>query len=116
MTPEQLKEHDAASRRGVIEGTLASGAVALAGSYWAQRRFPAYQRLPLSLKALGVIVVVVPCLSIQGERRGLEYDRSQWFVFFFPWLILLEGYTNSVHFSSIKGRRECAFIRCEGGA
>ena len=84
MTPEQLKEHDAASRRGVIEGTLASGAVALAGSYWAQRRFPAYQRLPLSLKALGVIVVVVPCLSIQGERRGLEYDRSQWFVFFFP--------------------------------
>ncbi|KIM46505.1 hypothetical protein M413DRAFT_316758 [Hebeloma cylindrosporum] len=78
LTPEQLKAHDAASRRGVIEGTLVSGAVALAGSYWAQQRFPAYRRLPLSLKALGVVVIVVPCLSIQGERRGLEYDRSQW--------------------------------------
>lgn len=93
MSPEQLKAHDAASRRGVIEGTLVSGTVALAGSYWAQRRFPAYQRLPLSLKALGVIVVVLPCLSIQGERRGLEYDRSQWFVFC-PWLIFLEGFAN----------------------
>ncbi|KAF4619584.1 hypothetical protein D9613_004950 [Agrocybe pediades] len=77
-TEDQLKAHDEASRRGAIEGALASGSVALAGSYWAHRSYPAYRRLPLSLKALGVIIVVAPCLTIQAERRGLEYDRSQW--------------------------------------
>ncbi|KAF9478396.1 hypothetical protein BDN70DRAFT_913668 [Pholiota conissans] len=74
----QIQEHAAASRRGALEGFIASGAVALAGSFWAQRRFAAYRNLPLSLKTLGLIIVVAPCLSIQAERRGLEYDRSQW--------------------------------------
>jgi len=78
LTPKQIQEHDAASKRGAIEGTLASGAVALAGSYWAHRNIASYRRLPISLKVLGVIIVVAPCLSIQAERRGLEYDRSQW--------------------------------------
>lgn len=77
---KQLKEHDAASKRGAIEGALGSGAVALAGSYWAHRRLPAYRNLPISLKALGIIIIVAPCISIQAERRGLEYDRSQWYV------------------------------------
>ncbi|KAF8969355.1 hypothetical protein BDZ97DRAFT_1902489 [Flammula alnicola] len=74
----QVQAHAAASRRGAIEGGLASGAVALAGSYWAHKNLAAYRRLPLSLKTLGVIIVVAPCLSIQAERRGLEYERSQW--------------------------------------
>jgi len=78
LTGTQIQEHDAASRRGALEGALASGSVALAGSYWAQRNMAAYRRLPLSLKALGVVIIVAPCLSIQAERRGLEYDRSQW--------------------------------------
>jgi len=34
--------------------------------------------LPLSLKALGVVIVTAPLLAIQAERRGLEYDKSQW--------------------------------------
>ena len=75
---KQMQEHSAASRRGAIEGALGGGAVALAGSFWAHKRFPAYHRLPLSLKALGVIIVLAPCLSIQAERRGLQYERSQW--------------------------------------
>lgn len=54
--------------------------MAFAGSYWAHRRFPAYRNLPLSLKALGIIIITAPLLSIQAERRGLEYDRSQWCV------------------------------------
>ncbi|TFK17116.1 hypothetical protein FA15DRAFT_629023 [Coprinopsis marcescibilis] len=77
-TEEQLEAHAAASRRGALEGTLVSGAVALAGSYWANRRFPAYNRLPFSLKVLGGILLAAPCLAIQAERRGLEYDKSQW--------------------------------------
>ncbi|PPR02652.1 hypothetical protein CVT24_002135 [Panaeolus cyanescens] len=78
LTDAQLQEHAAASRRGAIEGTLAGGAVALAGSMWAHRSLPAYRRLPPSLKALGAIIIVAPTLAIQAERRGLEYDRSQW--------------------------------------
>ncbi|PPQ83129.1 hypothetical protein CVT25_003706 [Psilocybe cyanescens] len=78
LTDQQREEHAAASRRGALEGALASGTVALAGSLWANKRWPAYQRLPISLKALGLIIVAAPCLSIQAERRGLEYERSQW--------------------------------------
>ena len=80
MTVKQFEEHTAASRRGAIEGTVAGGTIALAGSYWAQKRLPAYRNLPLSLKALGIIIITAPLLSVQAERRGLEYDRSQWYV------------------------------------
>lgn len=79
MTEKQIAEHDAASRRGAIEGTVVSGSAAFAGSYYLNKTWPAYRRLPLSLKALGIIIVSAPCLAIQAERRGLEYDRSQWY-------------------------------------
>jgi hypothetical protein len=75
---EQIEAHAAASRRGALEGALVSGAVGLSGAYYANKVWPAYHRLPLSLKALGLIIVVAPCLSIQAERRGLEFERSQW--------------------------------------
>ncbi|TFK62029.1 hypothetical protein BDN72DRAFT_777612, partial [Pluteus cervinus] len=77
-TPQQLEAHAAASRRGALEGTAASGLAALAGSYYLHHRSPTYRQMPISLKALGVVLVVAPCLAIQAERRGLEYDRSQW--------------------------------------
>ncbi|KAL0950150.1 hypothetical protein HGRIS_010146 [Hohenbuehelia grisea] len=77
-TEQQLHEHAVASRRGAIEGGGAGVVAATAASYWAHRRFPSYRALPLSLKALGVIIVAAPLLAIQAERRGLEYDRTQW--------------------------------------
>jgi hypothetical protein len=57
-----------------------SGAGAVGGSWYLNRRWPYYRSLPPSLKLLGVVIVVAPCLAIQAERRGLEYDKSQWFV------------------------------------
>ncbi|KAJ8517983.1 hypothetical protein ONZ45_g4907 [Pleurotus djamor] len=78
LTEKQLEDHAAASMRGSIEGLVGSGAVAVGASYWAHRRFPSYRALPLSLKSLAVLIIVVPCLAIQGERRGIEYDKSQW--------------------------------------
>ncbi|KAF5388401.1 hypothetical protein D9615_000659 [Tricholomella constricta] len=75
---EDLAGHAAASRKGAIEGFIGGTAVALGGSYYLQRRFAGYRNLPLSLKALGVVIIVAPVLSIQGERRGLEYDKSRW--------------------------------------
>ncbi|KAG6840644.1 hypothetical protein C0991_005367 [Blastosporella zonata] len=75
---EDIAGHAAASRRGAIEGGVGSGLVALGGSYYLHRRLAGYRALPLSLKALGVVIVVAPCLSIQAERRGLEFDKSKW--------------------------------------
>ena len=78
LTDKQLAEHAAATRKGAIEGVLAGGAVAVAGSYMAHHYTTIYRRLPISLKVMGIVIIVAPCLSIQAERRGLEYDRSQW--------------------------------------
>lgn len=78
MTEKQFEEHAIASRRGAIEGALGGAAVALGASYGAHRYTTMYRRLPISLKVMGIVLVTAPCISIQAERRGLEYDRSQW--------------------------------------
>lgn len=72
-----------------MEGTLVSGGAALAASYYLHRNVESYRRLPLSLKALGIIIIVAPCLSIQAERRGLEYERSKWCAALFRLVFLL---------------------------
>ncbi|KAF6762034.1 hypothetical protein DFP72DRAFT_877829 [Ephemerocybe angulata] len=77
LTEEQFREHQAASLRGSIEGAVGGAALAGAASLYA-RRFPGFRNLPPSLKVLGGIIIIAPLVAIQGERRGLEYDRSQW--------------------------------------
>ncbi|KAF9464824.1 hypothetical protein BDZ94DRAFT_1320699 [Collybia nuda] len=77
-TGTHLEAQEAASRRGAIEGALGSTIVAGLGSYYLHRRYPVYRALPLSLKSLGVIILIAPALTIQAERRGIEYERSQW--------------------------------------
>ncbi|KAG5639684.1 hypothetical protein H0H81_005867 [Sphagnurus paluster] len=77
-TEEDIAGHAAAARKGAIEGAVASSILALGGSYFLHRRFAGYRALPLSLKALGVVILVAPVVSIQAERRGLEYDKSKW--------------------------------------
>jgi hypothetical protein len=80
LTDEQLAAHGIASLRGLVEGTLFGAGVAATGSLFAQRRFPGYKTLPPSLKALAAIIAIAPAAAIQAERRGLEYDRGQWYV------------------------------------
>jgi hypothetical protein len=46
-----IEGHTAASRRGAIEGTVVGGSIALAGSYWAQKRLSAYRNLPTFFKS-----------------------------------------------------------------
>mgnify|MGYP001313604350 CR=1 FL=1 len=79
LTERQIEEHNQASYKGAAEGAIGGTVIAAATGLWANRRFPAYKRLPPSLKLLGAIIIVAPCIAIQGERRGLEYDRSQWY-------------------------------------
>jgi len=78
LTQEELQAHNHATIRGAAEGALGGAAIALPGSYLLNRQWPYYRSLPPSLKVLGVIFIVVPGLAIQAERRGLEFDRSQW--------------------------------------
>jgi hypothetical protein len=67
-------------RRGALEGGAVGGMLALGGSYYLQRTFAAYRNLPTSLKALGVVIVVAPAITIQAERRSLQFERERWCV------------------------------------
>ncbi|KAF7981730.1 hypothetical protein HWV62_32333 [Athelia sp. TMB] len=78
LSQDELNQHNNATVRGAVEGTLAGLAVSIPGSLILNRRWGYYRSLPLSLKMLGAIFVTVPALAIQAERRGLEFDRSQW--------------------------------------
>ncbi|KAG7097382.1 hypothetical protein E1B28_004732 [Marasmius oreades] len=78
VTQEELIGHRNATIRGAAEGTAASALIAYGAVSLMSKRWPAFRQLPRSLKALGGIVLMAPCLTIQAERRGLEFDQSQW--------------------------------------
>ena len=61
-----------------MEGLAASLAFAIPFSYIIHRRWGYYRSLPLTIKVLGVVLVVGPAFAIQAERRGIEFDRSTW--------------------------------------
>ena len=42
------------------------------------QRWPYYRALPPSLKALGVILVVVPSFVISAEHAGQKFERDHW--------------------------------------
>ncbi|KAI0677103.1 hypothetical protein C8Q78DRAFT_987566 [Trametes maxima] len=77
-TEEELAGHHAATVRGAIEGVIGGLALSLPASFYLQRNWTYYRRLPPHLKALGVIMIVGPCYAIQAERRGVEFDKSTW--------------------------------------
>jgi hypothetical protein len=76
ITQEELEAFDRATIRGSIEGIAGGLAISLPASFAAQRYWPAYRALPLSLKALGVILIVGPTWAIQTERRGVKFDEE----------------------------------------
>jgi hypothetical protein len=76
ITPEELEAFDRATIRGSIEGIAAGLAISLPASFAAHRYWPAYRGLPLSIKALGVVLVIGPTWAIQTERRGVEFDEK----------------------------------------
>lgn len=80
LSAEELNQHSNATIRGAAEGTAAGLAFSLPASLLLNRRWGYYRSLPLSLKMLGVVFATVPALAIQAERRGLEFERSHWYV------------------------------------
>ncbi|KAI9001422.1 hypothetical protein BD414DRAFT_533168 [Trametes punicea] len=77
-TEEELAGHHAATVRGAIEGIIGGLAISLPATWYANRKWAYFRRLPPHLKALGIVLVVAPCYAIQAERRGVEFDKSTW--------------------------------------
>ena len=63
---------------GGVKGFLGGLAVAGPVSYVFNKRWAYYRGLPPSLKALGIIIVVVPSFAITAERAGLRFEREHW--------------------------------------
>jgi hypothetical protein len=54
----------------------------LPASYIANKRWPYYRNLPPSLKAFGVVLIVVPSFIISGETAGRRFEQDKWRVIF----------------------------------
>lgn len=78
LTKEEEDAHYNTVLRGGAEGFAAGLAVSLPASFYLNRSWHYYRSLPLSLKALGVIVVTVPACVIQAEWASLKYEKQQW--------------------------------------
>jgi len=78
MTPEMLEAHHNATVRGMTEGFVASGLLAGAGFWGLNRKWANFRTLPTTLKTLLAVCVILPVMTLQGERRGTEYDMTNW--------------------------------------
>ncbi|THH12377.1 hypothetical protein EW145_g34 [Phellinidium pouzarii] len=76
VTQEDLKNHANATLRGMAEGAAAALALALPGSFYLHRRWAYYRSLPITIKALGVVLLVGPAVALQAERKGVQYDKE----------------------------------------
>ncbi|KAI5124853.1 hypothetical protein M0805_007286 [Coniferiporia weirii] len=76
VTKEDLENHSRETLRGMAEGAAGALAVALPASFYFQRRWAYYRSLPITIKALGVVLLVGPAVAAQAERRGVQYDME----------------------------------------
>lgn len=63
---------------GGLKGFLSGSAVAFPISYALQRRWAYYRHLPPSLKAFGIVLIVVPSFVISAEHAGQAFERQHW--------------------------------------
>jgi len=73
-----LRDHQHAVAVGGAQGFLGGMVAALPASYVANKRWPYYRNLPPSLKALGVVMVVVPSFLITAETAGRRFEQDNW--------------------------------------
>lgn len=78
LTAEEAAAHQQATIVGGAKGFFGGLAVILPASLLAHRRWPYYRALPPSIKALGVVSVVVPSFVIAAEQAGHAFERQRW--------------------------------------
>lgn len=77
-TQQELDAQQHATVMGGAKGFLSGAAVAFPVSYLLQRRWAYYRQLPPSLKAFGIILIVVPSFVISAEHAGQRFEREHW--------------------------------------
>ncbi|KAF8514842.1 hypothetical protein BU17DRAFT_68204 [Hysterangium stoloniferum] len=78
LTEEEIRAQSHATMVGGMKGFFGGLALALPASYLANKRWPYYRSLPPSIKALGVVSVVIPSFVIAAEQAGHAFERLQW--------------------------------------
>ncbi|WVO16032.1 hypothetical protein L204_103697 [Cryptococcus depauperatus] len=76
VTQEDVRGYTDATITGGIKGAFIAVGLAVPAHLLLTRRVPIYRTLPLSLRALGYVTLVVPCISISAEKAGEAYNRS----------------------------------------
>jgi hypothetical protein len=78
VSHEKQLAQQQATIAGGVKGFLGGAAVALPASYIMHRTWPYYRALPPSLKAFGVILVVVPSFVISADHAGQKFEQESW--------------------------------------
>jgi len=64
--------------RGALEGGLIGTGIAFPAFYLLNRRSSYYRSVPFPIKLLGGIIIVAPLVTLQAEKRSLEFDHLHW--------------------------------------
>ncbi|KAN0097597.1 hypothetical protein V8E55_002043 [Tylopilus felleus] len=78
LSKNELKEHRAATIRGALEGGLIATGLAFPTFYLLNRRSSYYRSLPFPIKLIGGAIIVAPLVTIQAEKRSLEFENQHW--------------------------------------
>jgi hypothetical protein len=63
--------------KGGLQGTALAAGINIPLHFILRRR-PQYNAIPVTLKALGYVVLTIPCISIAAEKAGEAFIRSTW--------------------------------------
>jgi len=77
LTPEEEAGHRNATLYGLGRGAVVGAGLSVP-AHFIMRNRPFYRQVPITLKALGYVVLLVPCVSISAEKAGEAYDQSMW--------------------------------------
>jgi len=78
ITREDLSAHRSATIVGGLQGAAIASAITIPGYFFLQRRSAMFRALPPPMKAFMGVTVIVPFVTIMGEKAGERFDRAQW--------------------------------------
>ncbi|KAK8844708.1 hypothetical protein IAR55_006557 [Kwoniella newhampshirensis] len=75
---KDFRGYQDATVNGGLQGALLGAGISVPAYYILMRRSVTYRALPLPLKALGAVVICVPCVYISAEKAGERFSKSQY--------------------------------------
>ncbi|WVQ94204.1 hypothetical protein IAU59_001282 [Kwoniella sp. CBS 9459] len=77
-TADDFRAYNDAVINGGFRGTALGFGLAVPAYFILNKRVAAYRNLPAPLKALGGVMIIVPCISITAEKAGEAFTRTQY--------------------------------------